>query len=352
MLNKENLFSLAKAIIHANNKTIDANSTYSYNGVELTKEDLNETLRYELNSLAETYSLYRKNKDLIFELIETVIDEALPNRVMQQYQQFAEIKIFKQGDKPIFINRISKSSKHRAMQFITKVGLAGMYEVFKLDNTKYEIPTSAFGGAAQIGFEEFLDGRVDLYELLEIVLLGLDRAIYIEIERALKSTVTNLQRANKKVSPGFVESEMDDLLSVADSYGNGKATIYCTYEFAATMIPSDGWVSNEMKNDMWNNGALGIYKGHKVIVLQQSYEDETNETKVIDPSYAWIIPSGNSKPVKIAIEGQTIVDEFKNYDRSKEIQVYKKVGVAVLGSNNLFVYQNTSLIPDEDETGN
>ena len=109
------------------------------------------------------------------------------------------------------------------------------------------------------------------------------------------------------------------------------------------MIPSDGWVSDEMRNKMWDNGYLGNYKGHNVVVLQQSYEDETNTVKIIDPSYAWIIPVGADKPVKIAFEGGTIVDEYTNYDRSKEVQVYKKVGVRAIFSNAICVYRNTSL---------
>ena len=104
---------------------------------------------------------------------------------------------------------------------------------------------------------------------------------------------------------------MDRLIQVADAYGN--AAIYCTYEFAATMIPDQNWVSDAMKDQKWNNGYLGNYKGHRVIVLNQSFEDDTNSTKVIDPAYAWIIPTGgNDKPVKVAFEGQTIVNEFVN----------------------------------------
>jgi hypothetical protein len=79
-------------------------------------------------------------------------------------------------------------------------------------------------------------------------------------------------------------------------------------------------------------------------LLNQSYEDETNTKKVIDPSYAWIIPTGSGeKPVKIAFEGQTIVDEYVNYDRSREVQVYKKVGVGAIITNNICVYRNTEL---------
>ena len=142
---------------------------------------------------------------------------------------------------------------------------------------------------------------------------------------------------------------MDNLIAVADSYG--KSTIYCTYEFAATMVPEEGWRSDNHKDERWENGYLANYKGHNVIVLNQAYEDETNTTKVIDPSYAWIIPAGdNSKPVKIAFEGPTAVKEVDNEDWSREIRVYKKFGVATLVSNNICVYRNTSLSPERPES--
>ncbi len=338
-LNKSDLVKLAKVVANANPASQVA---YSYGEDKFSYAELNETLRSELRELAGTYALYRENKNTIFSLIEETIDDVLPKKVLEQYGQFAEIKTFAQGDKPVFTQRITTAAKRRAKQFITKVGLAGVYEVFKLDGKSYEVPTSAFGGAAQIGFEEFLDGRVDFADVLDIVMEGLDECVYLEIERALKGAVTNLQAANKATENSFVESAMDNLISVADSYG--QATIYCTYEFAATMVPAEGWVSDDMKNQKWNNGYLANYKGHRVIVLPQSYEDETNAVKVIDPAYAWIIPTGgNDKPVKVAFEGQAIVNEYVNRDLSREVQVYKKLGVAAIITNNICVYVNTSL---------
>ena len=318
---------------------------YSFGEKSFGYSEMNETLRAEFAALAPDYRTYKINQNTIFALIEQTIDDVLPNRVMEQYGQFAEIKTFAQGDKPIFTQKITQASRNRAKQFIGKVGLAGLYEVFKLDGRSYEVTTNAIGGAAQIGFEEFLDGRVDFAEVLNIVMAGLDECIYMEIEKQLIGAAQNVQTANVNNSStqnGFNEQEMDRLLSISDSYG-GRATIYCTFEFAATMIPSDNRWSNEMKNTMWNNGYLGAYKGHQVIVLPQSFEDETNSKKVIDPSYAWIIPTGAEKPVKIAFEGGTIVDEYTNYDRSKEVQIYKKVGVRAIFSNDICVYKNTSL---------
>ena len=318
---------------------------YSFGEKSFGYSEMNETLRAEFAALAPDYRTYKINQNTIFALIEQTIDDVLPNRVMEQYGQFAEIKTFAQGDKPIFTQKITQASRNRAKQFIGKVGLAGLYEVFKLDGRSYEVTTNAIGGAAQIGFEEFLDGRVDFAEVLNIVMAGLDECIYMEIEKQLIGAAQNVQTANVNnisTQTGFNEKEMDRLLSISDSYG-GRATIYCTFEFAATMIPSSDRWSNEMKNTMWNNGYLGAYKGHQVIVLPQSFEDETNSKKVIDPAYAWIIPTGAEKPVKIAFEGGTIVDEYTNYDRSKEVQIYKKVGVRAIFSNDICVYKNTSL---------
>jgi hypothetical protein len=176
---------------------------------------------------------------------------------------------------------------------------------------------------------------------------GLDEAILIEIERALRGAITELQDANKANIDGFVEAEMDKLLAVADAYG--QANIYCTQEFAATMVPAEGWVSDAMKDAKWNAGYLANYKGHRVIILPQSFEDETNTTKVINPGYAYIIPTGgNDKPVKVVFEGQTAIKEVENEDWSREIRVYKKVGVGAMITNNICIYVNTTLATDED----
>jgi hypothetical protein len=173
---------------------------------------------------------------------------------------------------------------------------------------------------------------------------GMDELIYREIAAALKASINQLPPANRVAGPGFDEVEFDRLLTVAAAYG--VPTIYCTYEFAVKMIPSEAWRYTEaMKDELWRTGRLASYKGHKVVILEQGFEDETNETKVIDPGYAWIIPTGaDSKPVKVAFEGSTIVDEFNNPgDRSREIQVYKKVGVVAMLANNICAYVDTSL---------
>ena len=173
MLDMINLVALAKATAKA-----DKNSpvAYSFNGANYSYSQLDETLRKEMNELVGTPALYRENKNLLFGLIEETISEVLPAKVADIYAGFAEVKNLAQGDKPIFRRKIT-SSKIRAKQFITRVGLAGVYEVFKLGEESFDVQTNAIGGAAQVGIEEFLDGRVDFAELVEIVMSGIEEVI-------------------------------------------------------------------------------------------------------------------------------------------------------------------------------
>jgi hypothetical protein len=178
---------------------------------------------------------------------------------------------------------------------------------------------------------------------------GMDELIYKEVAAALKASINQLPPANRVAAPGFDEASMDRLITIASAYGT--PTIYCTYEFAVRMIPQEAWRYTEaMKTELWNTGRLATYKGTKVIIIEQGFEDETNSRKVIDPGYAWVIPTGaDGKPVKIAFEGGTIVDEFNNPgDRSREIQVYKKVGVVAMLANNICAYVDTSLLGQMD----
>lgn len=341
-LDRNNLVTLAKIVAKADPS---APTSYSWKGESFSYDALNETLRNEFKELAGTYALYRENKNLIFSIIEETLNEVLPKKVVEQYDQFAEVRTFAQGDKPIFRRKLT--ANNRAKQFITRVGLAGQYEVFKLGKNEeaFEVRTSAIGGAAQIGFEEFLDGRVDFAEVTAIVMQGMDELIYKEVGYALKASINQLPPANRVVATGFDEAEFDRLLTIAGAYG--VPTIYCTYEFAVRMIPQEAWRYTEnMKDELWRTGRLSTYKGHQVIILEQGFEDETNSTKVIDPGYAWIIPNGaDNKPVKIAFEGDTLVEEENNRgDWSREIHVYKKVGVVAMLANNICAYCDTSLM--------
>ena len=338
-LNKNDLVQLVKVAMTAN---ASAPTAYSVNGASLDYSAVQATAREELNALCATPALYRENQNLIFSIIEQAIDDLLPARVANRYSELAEVRVFKQGEKVEF--KRNRTNNRRAKQFITRVGLAGRYEVFKLGRREetFQIKISALGGAAQIGFEEFLDGRIDMAEVLNYVLEGIDETIQEEVVKAMETGVNQLPAANRVEINGWDEAAMDRLVSIAAAYGT--PVIYCTREFAVRMIPAAGDRSEAMKEVIWNNGWLGNYKGTKVVILQQSFTDETNSKKVVNPGHAWVIATGaNGKPVYVAMEGNTLMKEHENDDWSRDMQVYKKVGVAAMLNNSVCHYFDKDL---------
>ena len=79
MLNKKDLVALAMATAKANR---NAPVAYSYDNKNYSYDEVNQALRNELNELAGSYSLFRENKNTIFSLIEEVVAEVVPTRVI------------------------------------------------------------------------------------------------------------------------------------------------------------------------------------------------------------------------------------------------------------------------------
>ena len=316
-----------------------------------TVEEVESTLREELNALAKDYNSYRRNKYDIFEIMQVAADEYLPNKVIAAMGAFAEIRTYNDGQKVEF--KIRKG-KLRGKKFVTAASPAGVYEAFRLDSDVFSVNTKAIGGATTIDFNRYLCGDEDMAENMTVLYEGIEDAIYKMVQDALIATVEGVtadtKTNNYAVVNGFDAQAMVTLINTVKAYGTG-AIIYATREFIADMgadIIVEGTkgapnVSSKDIDAIHDTGLIQVFRGCPIVELPQSFADDTNTEKVINPAYAYVFPTGGEKVVKIAFEGNTQVDEFKNRDRSWELEAYKKVGVAILHTNNWAVYHNTKL---------
>lgn len=322
--------------------TISDGQTLSFNKVDYTKTELNYALRSELSELAGTFKQYKKNKELIFELMEEVVDDVLPERVFDSLNQFVEIKNGKEGDKFTFHRRMGNI---RGRNFVTQVAHAGLYEVFKLDREVFDMPTTAYGSAVMISLEEFLEGRVDFAELIQIITEGYEETIYREILRNMVALNSQsiLPSNNIRKTNGWDPVGFGSLLGITRSYG--APTIFCSYMFASAMIPHSGMATDGQKQELVDKGFIGRHLGANIVVLPHSFYDTSNTAKAvtIPAGLAWILPTGKEKPIKMAFEGQTQTKEVDNDDWSREIHFYKKMGFMLVSNPGICIYENTSL---------
>lgn len=307
--------------------------------------DVNESFREEIRALAGDANSYRRNKNDLFELMEAILNEVLPARVQDRYGVWADFLSVGHGVKAVFKRRLGKA---RAKAFVTKVGLDGVFETFRLDRTEFEVETFAIGSAAVLSWERFLAGQEDLAEYLDIILESFDDYIYKMIAQAINSSVDMPRPENTKATgTEFDATKVDALINTVRAYGN--PILVCTPAFAAT-IPGNYVVANSQTRisardaeDVREYGYVKMYKGCPVMVIPNSFTDETNSEKTLSDEFLYIVPAVNQKLANVVLEGGIQIDEFKNKDRTMELSAYQKMGVAILHTNDWAIYQNTSL---------
>lgn len=322
-----------------------------------TVADVDKAFAEELKNYCGSINQFMKNRYDLYEIIIQNADEIVPAKVIDQLGAFAEVRQIGQGQKAMF--RVGKdASKMRAKRFLTQVGLAGVYEAFRLDSSEFEVSAHAIGGAAMIDFERMLDGAETLAEVMEVITEGLTDAVYYEVQKALKAalTVADMPGANRVIETGFDKDKMFALCSVVRAYGRG-AVIFAPPEFVAAMGPDDivpisdaspkplypGIYPQDDIDSIHRTGYIQLFRGTPIVQFRQSFVDTENDKTWIDPQIAYVLPTGGEKIVKVVFEGQTQMYDWTNKDNGMEVEVYKKLGVAILTYNNWGIYQNSNI---------
>ena len=305
---------------------------------------VDEALRGELAAMCSSINNFMRNRYDIYDIIIETADAVVPAKVIDVMASFAEIKSVPQGQKAIFKRGLV--GRNRAKKFLTQVGLSGVYETFRLDNETFEMGGYAIGGGAAIDFERFLDGAENMADLMDVITEGLTDAVFGEVQKALIAAADKMLNGSNKVSSDKFEADkMVKLVTTVKAYG-GNAVIFAAPEFIGAM-GADAIAPNTYHDDdidaIHKTGYIKIFRGTPVVEIPQSYVDENNAETVINPQYAYVLPAGKEKVVKVVFEGNTQVRDLTNADGSMEIHTYKKMGAAILTHHNWGIYQNTSL---------
>ena len=318
-------------------------------------DNVDEALADGLRDLAGSINQFMKNRYDIYDIIIEAVDEVVPKNVIDAVGIFAEVQQVPQGQKAIFKQKIGRQ---RAKKFLTQVGLAGVYETFRLDNKTFEVGAHAVGGATTLDFERMLDGAEVMAEYVQVLTEAQTEAVYKEVQKALRGALNAQGRpdANKVSGSTFNADAMFKLIGVVRAYGNG-AVIFAPPEFIGAMgpdaivpvgtygtsYPTQGVYHPQDIDAIHNTGYINLFRGTPIVQIPQSYVDENNEATYIDPQIAYVLPTGGERVVKVVLEGNTQIYDWTNKDQSLEIDTYRKLGVAILTQHNWGIYQNTGI---------
>ena len=316
-------------------------------------QDVDKAFREELATYCSSIPQFMKNRYDLYEIIIQNADEIVPARVIDAIGIFAEVSQVGQGQRALF-KTSNRASKMRAKKFLTQVGLAGVYETFRLDSSSFEVAAHAIGGAVTVDFERMLDGQESMADVMEVITEGLTDAVYVEVQKVLRAAVNaNMPAANRVIASSFDADKMFSLCSTVKAYGGagtgvgGGAVIFAPPEFVAAMGPDaivpvgasyQGIYHPQDIDAIHNQGYINLFRGVPIVQIPQSFTDVDNTTTWIDPQLAYVLPTGGERIVKVVFEGNTQMYDWTNKDNSMEMQVYRKLGAAILTYYNFRIY--------------
>ena len=314
--------------------------------------NFSDTVSATRNAIVEFYGLkdltpreIRANKNYIMALIEEVIDEVLPEKLEARVGDFAEIKQFDRDAEVVFT--IKNKGKRRAYLTIKKGARGGMYQAARLDDIQMSIDTWVETVAVFVTLEEILLGKYSLQDLMNNILDGFEEKLYVEVIEALQTSASYSPAVNADSGSGIVEADFDALVRIVAAYGN---PMIMGFKQAISKLSNiTGWtsaspnISTQDLEDYRNRGFVALYKGTPVVELQNYITDEsTNADWLLDESYIFIIPAGQ-KPVKVALKGDMHIQTVEHTTGSVEENAHKMLGVSLLLTNNIAIYEDTSI---------
>jgi len=345
---------LKEIALHAAKGTVPA--TFTANGENASNYDVNAAFADGLRELAPNYNQFMKNRYDIYEIFVETIDKIMPKNTIAALSPFAEVQVVGLGQKAIFKQ---KTGKMRAKKFLTKAGINGVYETFRLDSTTFELGGQAVAIGGQIDLGRLMDGADSLIDIMDVINTALQDAVYVEVTKALRAAfgAPNVPAVNRKSTATFESDKMVALMNVVRSYGN--PIIFAPGEFVAAMgadaiVPvtvgnstNYGGVPGVYSPDdieaIHRTGYINIFRGAPIVQIPSSFVDEKNDKTYVDPQLAYVLPGGQEKVVKVVLEGPTIVRDYENRDGSMEIYAEKKIGTAILTYYNWGIYKNTGI---------
>ena len=302
---------------------------------------------YEELNIDETKSaralLYRQNE--VFAIISEVIEEIMPKDITNIMGAFAEVKEFERNAEVQF--QVKGAGKKRARLTIQKGARGGIYRAARIDNRYMGLDVEVETVGMFVSLEDILLGTVTLAELYQNILQGFEERIYQGIVAALRTAKTLAPGSNIFSGSGLDLDDLDAAIRVAGAYGDnvvviGFKSMLSGISNMSTVSGSTPNVSVDDVNDIRASGRVNLYKGTPVLELPNYIlTDGTTASWTFKESDLFVLP-GDSKPVKVALKGQLVMEEANHPTGSKVWNAHKMIGVGLLLADNVCIVTDSA----------
>lgn len=282
------------------------------------------------------YRVYRKYKNDIFEILETVLDQTLPEGWSENefFNRFVETIRVDLGDKNEFYaedNGYFVVSKFSGNHWDTNRERMDLGAEFSVETTWWDVHFYN-------EFERFMK-NIDSWAKL------LDKARKSFLQAFQSAAYVAFTNMSDLVPDGFTgrgalstDTERDELLTLLDKVSaanNGVKPIIVGTGAALRKLQKnidENWIPESAKEQRNRNGVISSWEGYDLMPIPQVFKQGTFDFAL--SSTRLILLANNAKPIKFVFEGDSrlkeITDSRENMDMTLEGQIQVKAGLAVI----------------------
>ena len=304
-------------------------------GEKCTKKDLEdyarETINKEILGGLTLYQAYRRNKHVLFEIVEEIVNITLSNDIMNVpfMDNFVEFKNRYLGDKTVWYSE--------GKTYLSVAKFAGNHwdtNREALDaGAEFTLPKEWVYIHCYDEFERFLLGISSLEKLADVIQKSFNKYIkercYMQFQNVMDIVPTEFEvHGNSEEEVG----NLCDLVQAAGGYGS--LTIAGTrgaLRKLAGVVP-DKYFADSQKEAKASTGTIAEWEGNKLMLIPQVLKQGTFELALDDD--VLFIMGADVKPIKLEFIGDTrtqeVTDNRINNDMTFELQVQTCFGIAMM----------------------
>lgn len=321
------LANFVAANVDTSDKSIDATIRERFQKDILHGEPLN-------------YRTYRKYKNDIFEILETTLEQTLPEGWGENefFNRFVEVRRVDLGDKNSFYAEdngnltVSKFSGNHWDTIRERLDLG----------TNYSVDTSWWVVHFYNDFERFMLNIDSYAKMLDKARKSFLQQFQNAIYTAFASMANYAPSAFYGHGTLATTSEYDQLLALVErvEVATGVKPVLAGTGIALRKLQKavdDEWIADSAKEEGKRNGVVSSWEGYDLIPIPQVFTAGTFNF-ALDNTMILIL-AGTARPIKFVYEGDTrmkeVTNNTENMDQTLEAQIQIKAGCAVV-ANDLF----------------
>lgn len=261
----------------------------------------------EKSTKAEIRRGIRRNQNLIFDLIEVVIDDALISGWQENpfFREFVEVRNLALHDKNEFyvpddsVLSVMKVSGNHHDLLRQRLGAGKTFSV----------ETSWYGIKVYAEFERLLTGLEDFSTLVGKITEAFDRYVNQALYETLIGIGTTLGSQWYKASAinDTTKETLRTLVMDVSMATGSEVVIMGTYAALSKVydLTNVSWASGDMKNEKYTTGRFGYWEGIRLVELKQGFKLNDTTQYLIANDVLFIMPVGIEPMIKLVYEGDT-----------------------------------------------